>query len=110
MPLVWMAAYWNVCERVVDLCHTLRQGGLCRPPHGEQKGVQQFLLGLVSAVLPLTEGDWEWVRRVEEEEMPSPRSHSSDLGGDAVLALLKIKGQGRTFAQNENHQEKYKSR
>lgn len=45
-----------------------------------------------------------------EEEMPTPRNHSSDLGGDAVLELFKIKGQGGEFAQNKIHEGKYVTR
>lgn len=45
-----------------------------------------------------------------EEEMSSPRSHSPDLGGDAVLELFKIKGQGGGFAQNKIHKAKYVTR
>lgn len=37
------------------------------------------------------------------------RGDSSDLEGDAVLALLKIKGQGGAFAR-KSHKEKYLSR
>lgn len=40
----------------------------------------------------------------EGEEMPSPRSHSSDLGDDA---LFKIKEQGGRFAQNKVQKAKY---
>lgn len=59
----------------------------CHAPRRERKGVLQFLLGFALALLLLTEGGWE-TGTEGEEEMPSARSHSSDLGGRAVLELF----------------------
>lgn len=44
------------------------------------------------------------------EETPSPRSHSSDLGGDVVPELFIIKEQGAGFAQNKIHTAEYITR
>lgn len=78
----------------------------CRPARGEQKGVLQFLLGFVSALVLPTEGGWEWVRSVKKE-MPSPSCHSPDSGGDAALELFeKLKRAGWRVCTKQNAQGK----
>lgn len=59
---------------------------------------------------PASHRGWLGMCTEGEEEMPTPRNHSSDLGGDAVLELFKIKGQGGEFAQNKIHEGKYVTR
>lgn len=69
------------------------------------KRVLQFLLGF-GVSYPASHRGWLGMCTEGEEEIPTPRSHSSDLGGDAALEPFKIKRQGGEFAQNKIHEGK----